>query len=353
VLETAECDGYLFGFDLWTSAGWFKPECVTMLAIRQHEADALTSLTQLQQEPLFLNGLTSSATNTARGVKTAVTHPVETLKRVPVGLGRLAGGAAARVQEGYTPGETGSIIHLPAKRKLAFDLGVDPYTDNAALQHALNSVAANRNYGSLTFGIGTAFVGGIVGTGITVAKWNAAALDKLRDHSGPELLVMNRKALADLGVRPRIAEEFLERKGYSTTRATVITDALTQLAAVPNINQYPRILLPADRPEVALYYQEQISMAVDHHQQKGALTNLREAAGMAVFDTGSTVTHVFAPVDTILWTPAIETRSQQILAAIGRGRTVHLWIPGPASAKARVGLAQLGVVLHEKTRNHL
>jgi hypothetical protein len=348
--ETAACDSYLFTYELWTSAGWFFPHSSSMLRIRKAEAEAVAKLNEMQQTPLFLKGISSSATGLVKSTGQAFKHPIDTLKKVPVGLGRFAGGMVARAQEGYTPGESGTIIHLPAKRSLAFKLGVDPYSDNEELQQGLNAVAANSNYGALTFGIGTAFIGGIVGTGVTVAKWNDRALNKLRDKSGAELTKDNRRTLRGIGAREATVDDFIERKGLSVTRVTIMAEGLYEMKEVAGINQYLNFVMFAQRPEIALYHQQQVTMAANYHENQGRLTRFQTAEGMALFYEGQKKVHLFAPVDTILWTPETKDKTDRLQAAVGKDVSIHVWILGQASAKALSEYANRGIIIHEDVK---
>jgi hypothetical protein len=57
-----------------------------------------------------------------------------------------------------------------AKRKVAIDLGVDPYTTNTVLQHELDGIAWASFAGGLTVKVATMPIGGGAGAALTVTE---------------------------------------------------------------------------------------------------------------------------------------------------------------------------------------
>jgi len=350
VTEKAEADGMLYSFSMWTPSGWYRPASLALLKVRMSEAVALASLNSMRDDPLFLEGVVDSATGTAKSAVGAVVRPVKTIRSIPLGLEKFGKSVQARADEGTVAGESGRAINMAAKRKLAASLGVDPYTDNAQLQEALNTIAAHKNSGALATRIATAFVPGGAGLAISAATVNKNLRAKLTDNTAAELQKMNRQALTNLGCTSAQIAALLDAKGYTATNATVITDAMVALASVQGIANYATFVRSASAPEVALFQQQQIQMAANFHRTQRALAKFAVIGGTAVFTDKQGERHIFAPVDIVSWDASLHQR----LKSMGeKGSKTNLWITGTATAKATERLAGYGVTVHEKSGSTL
>jgi hypothetical protein len=347
--ENADAEGMLYSFSMWTPFGWYRPESLAMLGVRIRESYALAALNSMKDDPLFLEGITDSARGTVKTTARAITHPIETLRSVPMGLEKFASGVQARADEGDVAGESGRLRNMPAKRQLAAELGIDPYTDNAQLQDALNTVVGHKNSGALVAKIGGAAAGGV---GLIVAQTNQTLQTKLRDMSAPELQKANRRALLALGCSPAAVDGFLDCRGYTATRTTAITDAMTGLAGVDNIGQYLTFMKPANKPEVPLFHEQQIEMAKSFHQRVHKLKSFSIVGNTGVFTDSRGEKNIFAPVDVVYWSPDLDRRLQWMQEE-GTSGNVHLWIAGLATDAARENLAKGGVTVHERAGREL
>ncbi len=353
VMDNAEADGMLYSFSMWTPSGWYRPQSLAMLRVRMSEAVALASLNSMRDDPLFVEGVVDSARGTARSAVGAVARPVQTLRSIPMGLEKFARSAQARADEGPVRNESGGYLNQAAKRKLAFSLGVDPYTDNPQLQEALNTITAHKNSGALATRIATAFAPGGVGVAIKAASVSKNLHARLRDNSGAELMKMNRAALAALGCTPSQISALLEGKGYTVTHTTVITDAMTALASVQGIGNYASFVRNASAPEVALFQQQQIQMAANFHRTQRQLARFGVAGGAAVFTDRQGERHIFAPVDIVAWDRSLHERLKNMGAGRKDAPKMNFWITGTATTKAMERLAAYGVTVHEKAGSQL
>lgn len=351
--ESADADGMLYSFSLWTPFGWYRPQSIAMLQVRMIESQALAALTSMKDDPLFLEGITDSARNTVRSTANAVTQPLKTLRSVPMGLEKFGRGVQARVEQGPVTGESGRMRDMGAKRKLAADLGVDPYTDNPQLQEALNTVANHKNAGAITAKLASMAVGGGTGVAIRAAQMNKKLQAKLRDNSAPELQKANRAAMLKLGCPQAMVDSFLELGGYTATRTTGITDAMADLAGVRNLPQYLSSIGPASAPEVSLYHQQQIEMAANYHNTVHKLVSFSLAGKTGVFTDGQGDKHIFAPVDVMYWSPELNERVRMFNPSGNADARIHVWITGTVTDKARENLAKAGITVHERSAEKL
>jgi hypothetical protein len=345
VIDQAYADGMLCSFSLWTPHGWYRPESAAMLNVRIREARAMAALDAMRDDPLFLEGLTDQAGDTIRATGNAIKQPLKTLRGIPLGLEKIGVGIQSRADQGPVAGENGRISYSKAKRALAVDLGVDPYTSNEQLQQMLNTVAASRNAGALTGRIAGAMVGGGTGSFISVAQMNKNLQSRLRDQTAPELQRENAEALRTMGCEQNAISTFLQGKGYTATDCTAITDSLGKRQGVDGRSSYLTFFGPATAPEVPLYYRMQSAMAAGFHLKQQPLSKLDVDTGTAVWTDKGGNKHVFAPIDYLMWTPLAEQRLSNIT---GEGK-VDLWITGTATPLAQEHLAKGNIVLHEKS----
>jgi hypothetical protein len=153
-------DGLLAKFTIRSDFGDFVAEGPGMLGIRVGEIQALDVLSKTEKSEAFQRALVGSAKRTGKSVATAVTHPVETAKGLPAGVGRFfqrvgrgvktgaqeasnyVSGTKEDGEEETTSGEAAQQVGSAAadiigqqdsRRRVAKVLKVDPYTTNPVL----------------------------------------------------------------------------------------------------------------------------------------------------------------------------------------------------------------------------
>src|SRR5262249_57808943 len=100
-------------------------------------------------------------------------------------------------KEGVLASVTGGST---ARRKFAFNLGVDPNTSFAPLDSELKRVATASAIGETGADVGLSFVTGPAGYAISAAGTSDWLREAFRDKAAAELGKGGRKALASMGV---------------------------------------------------------------------------------------------------------------------------------------------------------
>lgn len=344
--DPVDANGMLYSFNVWSRYGWYQPHSYDMLRIRLAEIRALDTLTAMQQDPLFLEGVSGQVKGTMQSTVSAVKHPFQTLKDIPLGLEKFGQQVGAKMEEGDTlPDENIRGIHEEAKRQLAVSLGVDPYTDNQPLQNALNDVATNENRGALLTRVGTAFIPG-VGPALGAAQLNKGLHDRLANMTSSELQQDTRNRLSQLGFPGQDVDTFLSNPGYTPTTRAAIAEALVGLQGVSGIQEYIRLIQQVPTPEVAHFYQRRIQLAESFHRSHRPLEKMVPVGPTPVFVDGEGTTVIMVPLDYVYWNAKLAERVQNVKGKIG-DRKCDLYITGEASDLARRNLAAAGVTLHE------
>jgi hypothetical protein len=161
------------------------------------------------------------------------------------GVGAIFGEAKASMsatdphKESVLASVTGGAI---ARRKLAFNLGVDPNTTFPPLNDELTRVATASAVGETGANVGLAFVTGGAGIAISVGGTSQQLRTMLRDKTAAQLEKEGRDALATMGVSEGTTDAF-----YATPNLTptVIVEALKSLGTTSGGRSSSRALTPS------------------------------------------------------------------------------------------------------------
>jgi hypothetical protein len=158
-------DGFVNTYSVQTSSGVIEVRGTTALLEKWQELAALDQLRRLTDTQAFKKALKNSGKQTA-AAKNLFNHPLSSLGDAAEGAKRFFGriGDTIRGDEGDESQDgklAGAIGVSDAKRKLAVQLHVDPYTSNEALQSELDRVARAQTLGGLTLDVGSFFIGAI------------------------------------------------------------------------------------------------------------------------------------------------------------------------------------------------
>ena len=167
--------------------------------------------------------------NTAKDL---VTNPGQTIGDTFRGVGRIFGSADASMNATDPQGD--SIISsvtggATARRKLAFDLGVDPNTSFPPLAAELKRVATASALGETSANIGLSFVAGPAGIAISVGGTAGQVREMLRDKSPADLEKDGRKSLVAMGISLGTINAFYANANLSPTDKIVIVTLLESL----------------------------------------------------------------------------------------------------------------------------
>ncbi|MCG3196731.1 MAG: hypothetical protein GHCLOJNM_01207 [bacterium] len=345
--EAVRADGMLYSFEVWSRYGWYHPRSLDMLRIRLAEIRALDTLSAMQQDPLFLEGVGEQVSGTVGSTLEAVKRPFKTIHDIPLGLAKFGSQMEAKAREASTlPDEDIRGIHEEAKRKLAVSLGVDPYTDNRPLQEALNDVATNKNRGALATRVGTAFIPA-VGPALGAAQLNKGLQGRLESMTSAELQEHTRGTLAGLGVPKSQLETFMKNPGYTPTIRAAIAEAMTRLSGVAGVQDYIRAIQEVPAPEVALFYQRRIQLAERFHLSARPLAKMALVGPTPVFLDQDGGMVVAVALDHLYWNEDLARRVGGVRQKLGKKKG-DLYITGTATETAKQQLSDVGLTVHEK-----
>jgi hypothetical protein len=223
--------------------GEFEADGNIMLERRIKEVAAIRKLKEVSRTDQYKKALLAATTSPLVVAKDVVTRPVSTITGIPKGLFRFANRAGQSVKEKtkgrqrsqYEDSNAASLVGFSkAKRTVAIQLGVDPYSSNETLQRELNGIAWATFAGKMTFSLATAPIGGAAGMALTSAGITNAFNKALLDQAPADLRLRNLKVLLAMGCDRTAADRFTNNTAFSPSVQTAIVMDLETLEGVAN-----------------------------------------------------------------------------------------------------------------------
>ncbi len=217
-----------------------------MLVTRIKEVNAIERLKEVSRTDEFKNALTKAAKSPIASAKNIVTDPVNTISNAPKGLMKFMRRAGESIKDIGNKSEShaaeGSkmqqlIGFSDEKRKVAINLGVDPYSTNTVLQRELDGIAWASFAGGMTVQLATMPIGG---PALTVVDVTSSLNDVLKEKSPSDLKMMNRKTLRAMGAGEKDTERFLNNNAFSPSQQTAFVLNLKALNGVANRGAFVR-----------------------------------------------------------------------------------------------------------------
>ena len=223
--------------------GEFEADGNIMLERRIKEVAAIRKLKEVSRTDEYKKALKAAVASPLGAAKDVVTNPVGTITGIPKGLFKFANRMGQSVKEKtekrqrsqYEDSNAASLIGFSkAKRTVAIQLGVDPYSSNETLQRELNGIAWATFAGKMTFSLATAPIGGAAGLALTGTGMTKAFNQTLLDQAPTDLRLRNLKVLLAMGCDRAVADRFINNTAFSPSVQTAIVMNLETLNGVAN-----------------------------------------------------------------------------------------------------------------------
>jgi len=363
---TVATPGYFDEFTVTSDYGVFEVEGQTMLAVRLREVEALARLDDVSKTEVFAQAAGNAVLNVGKGAVAAAKDPVATaqgvgagIKRFGVNLGRRAKRTTDKVVEGASSNEEGgpsasekaaaagqsaayAVLGVNASmRRWAEKVGADPYTTNPTLRKALEDVGQIDAAGNIAAKV-------VVPIPMVVSS--ASTVGNLVWKQDPEeLLKLNEKRLAELGVDKPAAGAFFKTKPFTLTYQTAFIDGLYATKA-RGAADYVDTATGCETEREALFFTESAVLLKAFHATSPVTALLPDSRALvAKAADGRAV--VLLPVDWVRWTAAFEAGAADIAARaraeLGATR-LELHITGRMTPTAKARLTALGWAVTEQ-----
>jgi len=334
IVGTVPVENFLDRYQMQTKYGTFTVLGTELLRMRVREVAATAKLEQINGAETLVTSAGRTALKPLATAKDLVTAPGKTLNETMKGVGGWFNRVDASMSA-TDPNREGTIASLAggskARRKLAYDAGVDPYTTFEPLNAELTRLASASAIGESGVNVGLAFVTGGAGIAISVGGTADTVRQVLRDKTAAELEQLGREKLALMDVSPDTIDAF-----YATpTDKAVIVAAMMQLGSAAGREIFVARTAQAKSYSEGFAYRRKAVLTAAYHKRIAPVRSFVAVGGTPLMQTTKGLVAI-VPMDYVYWSPQVEGL---ISSAGPRG---ELWITGTASKRATQNLASRG-----------
>ena len=331
-----------------SDAGTFEAAGNVMLQNRIAEIYAILQLRQVSKGKVYGEAVKAAAKSPFVMAKNLIERPVDTISAVPKGVfklvkrtGRVIQNAAdGRQKSDYEDNNAAAVLGVSkAKRELAFNYGVNPYSSNSLLQKEMNSVGWASFAGQASVAVLTAGIGGGVAATFKVSGVLSRNAVRLRDTAPADLLAQNKASLIRMGANDATAERILSNPALSPAHQTNIISALEDLQGVAGRVDYALYAAASAENETDANFVEQTAFLISRlHAESIKLkaVTIRDGLPVCVGQNGTLV--VALHWDYASWTPRAAdflASVQEMAAADEGGKKLAVMITGQMSPLLR------------------
>ena len=353
---TAPVVGYMGQFTLRAPAGTFNADGTEMLAIRVGELAAIAQLGQLSQSGVFAEALAASAVKTGAAIGQAVMNPIETVVGIPAGVGRFFQSARTTISRAtestgsssQSAGTGDAAMDLlgvnKAKRRIAKQVGADPYTTNPVLAKQLDDLARAAFAGGVSLDMALAVSTAGVATAISAT---ATVSNLVWDKSPEDIRTINEQKLAAMGVGADTVRAFVTNRWLTPTLSLPFVEHLAQMPAAKGRAAVVALASTVASEGEARFMVNAVSIARQIGIERDPVVALDLVGRILVVRTRGGRLEVPGPVDYVVWTEPVKTFAVRKEL---KGARRNILVTGIASARAREGLQATGWSVEEHSK---
>src|SRR5438067_9571246 len=237
-------------FSIDSGFGGFEADGNEMLLQRLKEIDAIARLRDVSRTDEFKNSLVAAAKSPLNSARNIARDPAQAISNVPKGIMKFLGRAKETVENVGKGGNDDAgegnrmkdvIGYSDKKRKIALQMGIDPYSTDTVLQKQLDDVAWASWAGGFTFSVATFPISGSIGAALTVVNLNSTIEEPLRAKLPAELEQINRAYFQPMSGRAGDTERILQGGAFTPTQSTTFAVNLKALKGVTNRGAFVKV----------------------------------------------------------------------------------------------------------------
>ncbi|POF32931.1 hypothetical protein [Roseibium marinum] len=310
VLAPVRGDGFLRIYQLQTDLGVERIEGDGLLKLRLSEIAVLVGLESLKNDASFVDGLKQAAMKPVEFVESTVTDPVGTAKSTVSGVGRMFGRLTKGVEavvsgKGGSPAELARSItgQARARRELAVDLGVDPYTFYRPLSEKLDETASVTTAGNWTVTAITSLLPGglIVNTARTADDFRTMIVDS----SPAELEQRTAETLRKSGVVEATIAKIAANPFFTDGEKASIAYRLLAMPGVQDLDLVAAKAADADSRDIAYFQLRRVVLLETYNRTVSGLSQIKLVSGIPVAIRRDGLAAIVMPLDMVAWTQTV------------------------------------------------
>jgi hypothetical protein len=337
ISDRVPVENFQYVFSVNTKWGPFRVRGSDLLRVRVREITATAKLEDVNGAETAVESAGRTALRPLNTAKDLVTQPAQTIGDTFRGVGHVFGTAKATMNATDPHGDSmiASVTGgASARRKQAFNLGVDPNTSFPPLADELKRVATASAVGETSANVGMSFVAGPAGFAIGASGTVGQVREMLRDKTPAELEKEGRDLLAAMGVSQGTMDAFYANPDLSPTDKIVIVKVLESLGGVQGRELFLTGAAKASSIEMGFFYRHQAMLIQQYAKRISPVRGFVSVGGAPMLMTANGTVSIL-PVDYLNWSAPLT----QIASASHGG---ELWITGNASPMATSQLSALG-----------
>jgi hypothetical protein len=347
-------DGYMYRFTVDSDYGTFPVTGKYGLRKLIMEIQAIAALKKVGKGQAVVEGVKDKGKETLKFGANLVATPVKTLTSVPKGVAKLFENIASGRQNPRDPQRTTVTQEVlkvsDAKRKIAYDLGVDVYSSNRVLQNELDGLARAQALGSLGLSVAMPYGSGTAVGLSTMSRTAGEVRQLLRDESPNGLRNLNERKLLAMGVDRSLVERFLRHSAFTPRHDTVIVACLEKLYGAKGRDAFIKSALQADDEDSANFFQNMAEILAAYQQSVSPIQEIVVPGVLFARAANGTVLIPF-PLDYGVWGTRAERVVKNSLAGYKAAKpgkaAFELWVTGTLSPLARQQLEAQGIKVVE------
>lgn len=341
--------GYLDRYQMQTKYGTFTVLGTDLLRKRVREVAATAKMEEIDEAETLVTSAGRTALKPLGTAKDLVTAPGKTIGDTFRGVGGWFNRVDASMSA-TDPNREGTVASLmggsKARRKLAFDLGVDPYTTFEPLKSELTRVASASAIGETGVNVGLGFVTGGAGIAISAGGTASTVREVLRDKTAAELEKLGREKLTAMGIPAGTIDAFYATQWLTPTDKAVIIASMMQLGNAARREVFVARTAQAKTYSEGFAYRRKAELTAAYHKRVSPVRSFVNVSGTPLMQTGGGLVAI-VPMDYLYWSPQLDGLIS------GAGVLGEIWITGTASKLATQNLASRGWKLVPKASARL
>jgi len=348
IKEDVQNDGFINIYQLTGTYGPMRIKSTELLVMRINEIQALHHMDELKKTKVFTDAIKEGVKAPFRTVKGMVTEPVDTVSGIATGIGRWFSdiGRSITVDDPHQENVLKTAIgKSAAKRKFAYEYGIDPYTTWPPLQDSLDAVAWTAVSGGLTTKVAFGVIKKPIGQVLRATGTTHQMKQLVRDKSPAELEKINRAKLKIFGLSDHVIDFFLTNPYYNPQETTLLVGALESLKNTKNISIFIEAAARAHSPSIARYMRTQAQMMENYYNNVAPIETFVEYDNIPFIKRQGGIIAGFFALDYVAWTAQLSNKEMVVSLAIekrGGGAGKELWVEGLVDPVARKALETRG-----------
>jgi hypothetical protein len=361
ILDPVPTAGFANQYTLRTTWGNHTVRGNDLLAQRLGEFEAIAKLEQASKSEEFEKALRAAAAKPFYMAGQTLQDPVGTAKKVGSGAMRFIRRAGEFTKRGgersaHTDNAAQAVIGFSKqKREIAYELKVDPYTDNPTLQQHLDDMAWASFGGGFVVRVGTFAVGGAAGGVVSGLSTADDIAKSIRDNSPNDLSGANRTLLEEMGIDPATIDAFLQHEAISPTNQTIITRKLHDIRPAAGCTEFLKMLNSSQNTTEVLFFQRIILMVVNYHSEISPVKQILNLNGLPALHLSNNSLVVPLSVDYGWWSEEADRLSEAIANYEPEFEVTKriIYVSGTLSPLAKEQLTKRGLVVVDNAHTPL